>query len=532
MATINGTNDGDTLYGTSAGDTISGLNGDDSLKGFGGADRLDGGNGIDTVFYGDSSAGVGINLGTGRGVGGSAEGDRLISIESVFGSNFNDSIIGSSAANRLHGAEGKDVIKGGGGNDYLDGGSGNDVLVAGLGQSVLDGGSGDDTLKGTGGSDTLIGGTGIDTADYSGIGIGVAVSLTTGRASHGYLPPWPNDIPDWAVVDHLSGIENITGSAYGDFLMGDGGVNVLRGMDGEDSLDGRAGADLAYGGTDNDHYHVDNAGDFAWEYAGEGYDTVRATVSYTLTAGSAIERLVPADLQGTAAINLTGNELGNEIWGNYGDNVINGGAGADIMRGWKGNDTYIVDNPGDDVFENGDIYSTPENESEGFDTVLTSVSFDVGLYSEIEVLQATGTADLYLIGSLDNNRIIGNAGNNAILGSYGKDTMSGGAGYDVFVWQSVNEIGWFNLDPDIVTDLNRAEGDLLDFGIIDADETVFGDQDFTFIGTSGFTAPGQINWTTNGTDTFIQLNTNADPTVDGIIQVYGVHTVDAGWFVL
>jgi Ca2+-binding RTX toxin-like protein len=98
MATINGTNSGDTLYGTSAADIISGLNGDDSLKGFAGADRLDGGNGIDTVFYGDSTAGVGINLDTGRGVGGSAEGDRLISIENVFGSNFNDSLIGSTAA--------------------------------------------------------------------------------------------------------------------------------------------------------------------------------------------------------------------------------------------------------------------------------------------------------------------------------------------------------------------------------------------------------------------------------------------------
>ncbi|MEA2970541.1 MAG: hypothetical protein QOE78_3802, partial [Alphaproteobacteria bacterium] len=37
-------------------------------------------------------------------------------------------------------------------------------------------------------------------------------------------------------------------------------------------------------------------------------------------------------------------------------------------------------------------------------------------------------------------------------------------------------------------------------------------------------------WSTNGVDTFIQLNTNADPTVDGIIQVLGVHTVDASWF--
>ena len=187
MATINGTNSGDTLYGTAVDDTISGLNGDDSLKGFGGADRLDGGNGIDTVFYGDSTAGVGINLDTGRGVGGSAEGDRFISIENVFRSNFNDSLIGSTAANQLHGQEGNDVIKGGGGNDYLDGGSGNDILLADWGNSVLDGGSGDDTLKGWGGANTLIGGTGIDTADYSGVNYGVTVSLTSGRASHGYI---------------------------------------------------------------------------------------------------------------------------------------------------------------------------------------------------------------------------------------------------------------------------------------------------------------------------------------------------------
>jgi Ca2+-binding RTX toxin-like protein len=531
MATINGTNGGDSLYGTAAADVISGLNGDDSLKGFGGADRLDGGNGIDTVFYGDSTAGVGINLDTGRGVGGSAEGDRFISIENVFGSNFNDSIIGNTAANQLHGATGNDVIKGGGGNDYLDGGSGNDILGAGWGNSVLDGGSGDDTLKGVGGTNTLIGGAGIDTVDYSGAINGYTVSLTSGVSSGSYIS-WPNDVPEWAVWDHLSGIENITGSAQQDFLIGDGGVNVLRGMDGGDLLDGRGGADRAYGGAGNDQYYVDNAGDLAWEKAGEGFDTVRTIVSYTLAAGSEIERLLPDDYQGTAAINLTGNEFDNEIWGNYGNNIINGGAGADRMNGWRGNDTYIVDNPGDTLFENGDIHSTPENESEGFDTVLTSVSFAVGLYSEIEVLQATGTADVYLQGSLDNNRIIGNAGSNIIDGSYGKDTLTGGGGLDVFIWSSVDEIGLFNFDPDIVTDLNRAEGDLLHFTLIDANETVAGNQDFTFIGTAPFTAPGQISWSTNGVDTFIQLNTNADPTVDGIIQVLGVHTVDASWFSL
>ena len=197
------------------------------------------------------------------------------------------------------------------------------------------------------------------------------------------------------------------------------------------------------------------------------------------------------------------------------------------MSGGKGNDTYIVDNVGDSLFENGDIHSTPENESEGFDTVLTSVDFAVGLYSEIEVLQATGTGNVYLQGSLDNNRIIGNAGNNIIDGSYGKDTLTGAGGLDVFIWSSVDEIGLFNFDPDIVTDLNRAEGDLLHFTLIDANETVAGNQDFTFISTAAFTAPGQINWFTNGTDTFIQFNTDADLAADGMIQLSGVLSGDS-----
>jgi serralysin len=104
--------------------------------------------------------------------------------------------------------------------------------------------------------------------------------------------------------------------------------------------------------------------------------------------------------------------------------------------------------------------------------------------------------------------------------------MTGGGAGDAFLWKSVDEIGLFNFDPDIITDFNTAE-DVLHFTNIDANETVAGNQDFTFIGTAAFTAPGQINWVTNGTDTFIQLNTNADLTVDGIIQLNGVQSGDA-----
>ena len=154
------------------------------------------------------------------------------------------------------------------------------------------------------------------------------------------------------------------------------------------------------------------------------------------------------------------------------------------------------------------------------------MSFDVGIENEIEVLQAIGTANVNLTGSLDDNAIIGNDSINVIDGSY-KDTLTGGGGADGFLWKSVGEIGWFNFDPDIVTDYSSAQGDVLHFTFIDANDTLAGNQDFTFISTAAFTAPGQINWFTNGTDTFIQLNTNADLTVDGIIQLNGVTNGDA-----
>src|SRR5262245_32524874 len=519
MALIKGTNGGDSLYGTSAGDTISGLGGNDTLKGFGGADYLDGGAGIDTAFYGDSSAGVGINLATGRGVGGSAEGDTLISIENVFGSNFNDSLTGTSGANQLHGQDGNDVIKGGGGNDYLDGGNGNDILVSTIWDaSTLDGGAGDDTFKGSGASDVLLGGAGSDTADFSHMSF---VTISLGDP----LPYWAGPETQHA---QFNSIENLTGTNGQDILVGNGGSNVLRGLGGEDNLIGGGGADVMYGGTGSDHYYVDNPGDVVVEYAGEGtLDVVWASTSYVLTAGAEIEQLNVEDYHSTAAINLTGNEFNQFLTGSDGDNILNGGGGADNMYGGKGNDTYVVDNPGDTLFENGDIHSTPQNESEGFDTVLTSVSFDVGLYNEIEVLQAIGTANVNLTGSLDDNRIIGNDGINVIDGSYGKDTLTGNGGADAFLWKSIDEIGHFNFDPDIVTDYSSAQGDVLHFSFIDANETVAGDQNFTFISTAAFTAPGQINWFTDGANTFIQLNTNADLTVDAVIQLNGVTNGDA-----
>jgi serralysin len=80
------------------------------------------------------------------------------------------------------------------------------------------------------------------------------------------------------------------------------------------------------------------------ENAGEGVDTVRSQVSYTLAEN--VENLT---LLGAGNYNGTGNASDNVIVGNTGSNVLNGGGGNDTLAGGAGNDT-LTGGSGNDTF--------------------------------------------------------------------------------------------------------------------------------------------------------------------------------------
>jgi serralysin len=116
------------LTGTGV-DELFGGDGNDLIAGQDGADLIDGGAGSDTAEYTTSSAAVKINLNAAVQVGGDAAGDRFVSVEGAWGSNFNDTLTGNALANILSGLGGWDVITPGGGIDSLNGGGGNDTFV-------------------------------------------------------------------------------------------------------------------------------------------------------------------------------------------------------------------------------------------------------------------------------------------------------------------------------------------------------------------------------------------------------------------
>ena len=96
--------------------------------------------------YGGSDAGVTVNLATGMGQGGHAEGDTLTGILGVIGSSHADHLIGDAGHSNLNGDDGDDDLHGGGGNDTLEGGAGNDWLDGADGEDLLTGGEGGDTF--------------------------------------------------------------------------------------------------------------------------------------------------------------------------------------------------------------------------------------------------------------------------------------------------------------------------------------------------------------------------------------------------
>jgi Ca2+-binding RTX toxin-like protein len=204
----------DMQYGGAGSDYLSGGSGDDFLNGGSGADYLVGGTGYDTADYSGSFAGVSVDLGTGKGYYGDAEGDLLFEIENVNGSSYADTIYGNAANNSLNGGAGNDTLKGGGGSDNLTGGMGADILM---------------------------GGDGTDIARYDDSSSGVYVSLQAGQG-------WYGD----AQGDTLYDIEGLAGSKQADTLIGNSVDNWISGDDGNDYLMGLAGNDTLKGGGGHD----------------------------------------------------------------------------------------------------------------------------------------------------------------------------------------------------------------------------------------------------------------------------------------
>ncbi len=326
------------------------------------------------------------------------------------------------------------------------------------------------------------------------------------------------------------GNDSSTGGAGADSLSGLGGNDILSGLGGDDTLDGGDLSDQLFGGDGADTLLGGGGGDLLYGDAGND----------TLDGGDGADKL----FGGTGAdllIGSTGNDrmLGegdvDTLEGQDGNDYLDGGAGADLMSGGFGNDVYIVDNVGD---------QTTEDAAQGFDVVRSSLTWTLG--ANLEALELQGGGNINGYGNSGSNNIQGNMGDNILEGGAGVDTLNGGDGDDVIVGGAGNDLmrggigqDTFDIDTinlagpletDQIYDFSTAEGDVMDFGNIDANIHTVQDESFTLVAAFTKTA-GQMTAVFAGGVTTVRLDVNGDGRADYQVKINGDVSGDTGdWF--
>jgi Ca2+-binding RTX toxin-like protein len=400
------------------------------------------------------------------------------------------------------------------GADTIFGFGGNDTIFA-LG--------GNDEILGGGGADSINGGSGTDTANYSDSFEGVVVSLITNQGFGGT-----------AEGDTLESIENLTGSAHDDFLVGNDGSNVLVGLEDSDTLKGGGGADTLYGDSGSDTLKGGGGADTL--NGGSGVDTASyAESSVGVFISLITDTAAYGDAEGdelNSIENVTGSAYHDDLWGNDGTNVLsgmdgndslkgyggsdtlnggdgndmlNGGTGADTIFGGVGNDTLYADNAGDQLYGNAgnDVYYVSvatsavfENAAEGTDWVYASANHTLG--ANVEHLVLTGTGSITGNGNNLANQIHSNGANCTLFGGGGNDTLFGGAGIDTIYGSTGNDLYYVHNSSAAVLE-NAGEGT----------DWVFADVNFTLgshVENLQLTGAANLSGNGNGLDNLIYSN--------------------------
>jgi Ca2+-binding RTX toxin-like protein len=403
-------------------------------------------------------------------------------------------VIGNALNNEIKGTSWADTLEGGAGNDTLIG-LGSTRSAEGQQSDALYGGAGNDLMIDLDGGAFMAGGTGNDTyvmlsktQVYIG-GAGLVEKANEGFDTLKCATEWVDLALNFEALEYigtksarLGGNElsnDITGNVGQDRIEGRGGDDDLFGKDGLDYLLGGNGMDRLFGGNDNDLLD-----------GGAGNDT----------------------LYGDAGLDqLFGGTDNDTLFGGIGDDILKGDAGRDTLFGADGNDR-LEGGADDDSLSGG----------KGSDTLSGGAGVD------------------YLFGGEDNDALYGNDNADVLNGFWGNDFLTGGKGGDVLTGGAGKDTFLFNLAAessaatghDMIMDFKQGD-DIINLLLIDANTKFAGGQAFSFANEHAFTGKaGQMITTSDGSNTWLKMDTNGDKAADMTIMVKGIHSFTAADFVL
>jgi Ca2+-binding RTX toxin-like protein len=417
----------DKLTGGSADDILTGGAGDDVLVGGQGEDTFDGStvdgllspdsaiSGWDTVAYGKEkgTVGVQVNLGLKTATDTFGDTDILIDIEHVIGSLKDDTLIGGDQDNlgfeSFSGLKGADILMG----------SSIGVDVGGYDEARYD-------------KDAEFGGAAAVTVNLTSSAIvgtfkGKAINIDANSAKDGF-----------GTIDSFTSIEGARGTAGADFLFGDIGNGLLRGLKGTDYIDGKGSdifadysADVQYtGGTDRVLVNLSGINLSL-------FNTSATAATKAVAAGTAIDGFGTIDtLAGidnvkgtdstkggivTPAVNdvIVGNANSNTLLGMGGSDSLSGLAGNDVLNGGSGSfdeTSYVFDH----LFTantGGVIVNLSATKVQGGQAINSATD----LFGDMDTLLNIEAA----AGSIFNDKLYGGAGNDRFYGNKGDDLIDG-----------------------------------------------------------------------------------------------------------
>lgn len=238
---------------------------------------------------------------------------------------------------------------------------------------------------------------------------------------------WQNS--EMAIEMTFYSVENATGGAGDDHIIGDGNANHLSGAAGNDTLLGGGGDDTLLGGDQNDSLE-----------GGDGNDT--------LNGGNHDDFLSGDD----GHDNMEGGHGNDSIWGGEGQDTLEGGVGDDELYGGDGFDFAIFDTNGDmtvdlqggiawggglgiDVLHSIERVVTGDGDDEVIGTDEANIMWmgagddTVYGFGGIDNIKGHAGDDLLLAGN-GNDSVYGGEGHDRVYGENGKDMLSGGDGND------------------------------------------------------------------------------------------------------
>ena len=392
--------------------------------------------------------------------------------DTLTGTVYNDSLFGLDGDDLLDGNSGNDSLNGGAGDDLISGQEGDDFLLGGSGNDSMRGNAGDDEIEGEAGKDSYYYnlGDGNDvitdylgvfqaddaTADYSDLYFGPGITpamikSTYVSSSNGQVGEMKfeivSGIPGSVTVKRWQEYADTTylfissrwrfhfddGTTWSGNLFGydyrypllfsgfSGGINddVLVGTNASESLRGLEGNDLLQGGFGSDRYY------YKW---GDGNDVIR-DIPNGSEYPSEYLTIYGSDLSDHLTFDFVAPDHLRINVSNPTDPAKNGSV---MIEGWYQRQSVpvkykwdiVTKSPANVTVNISDILDRastngPDSHSLSLFHTANGQSFDAGL------------GDDFVSGSSWDETIIGNFGNDTLSGEQGNDALEGGAGNDL-----------------------------------------------------------------------------------------------------